>query len=375
MRVLDSRRVLVFTPQRKRLAWSLTVAAVTVLLLAACGGSSGNTSGQAAALLRETFDGSHQVDSGVLGVKLAVSPAGSGAAKGPIALSFGGPFQGLGKGRLPQSDFTITLSALGRSGSLGVLSTGTKGYVSLDGTSYQLPAATFRQLEGSLSQLTSSSGSSSGSGLLGRLGISPLKWLKNPTVVGTETMDGASVTDIHAGVDVPRLLLDLNTVLHKSSSLGISGANRVSSGISSATRARIARDVHNPTLDVWTGSADHTLRRLDVNLAVPVSGSFSTLLGGARAARIALAMQYGHINQPQTITAPASSKPFSQFAAKLQGLLQGVEGTLSGAAPSTASGSSGGSTSGQLQRYSQCIQSAGGDVAKMQRCAGILNGG
>ena len=375
MRVLDSRRVLVFAPLRKRLARSLTVAALAAVLIAACGASGGNTSGQATALLRETFGGSHPVNSGVLHLELAVKPSGSQTLNGPIALRFGGPFQGLGNGRPPRSDFTITLSALGRTGSLGVLSTGTKGYVTLDGTAYQLPAATFRRLEASLSGLTSSSRSRSSSGLLGKLGVSPLRWLNNPTVVGTQTIDGANTTHIYAGINVAKLLVDLNAVLHRTSSLGISGANRVTSGISSSARARIARNVHNPTIDVWTGSTDHTLRRLDVNLGLPVSGSSSTLLGGVRAAQLALVMQYSHINQPQTITAPASSKPFSQFASKLQELLQGLQGTLAGATLSNGSGSSGGSTSGQLQRYSQCIQSAGGDVAKMQRCAGILNGG
>lgn len=367
--LLDSRRVWAFAPKSKRFAWSLAAAILVAVLLAACGGKS--SSQQASTLLRQTFSGSHPVNSGVLEVRADVSPSGSQTVKGPIALSFGGPFQGLGKGRLPQSDFTIAVSALGRAGALGVLSTGTNGYVTLDGTSYQLPAATFRQLEGSFSQLTSSSGSSSGSGVLGKLGISPLKWLKNPTVVGNQTIGGTTTTHIHAGVNVTKLLADLNTVLGKASSLGISGASRVTSGLSSATRAHIARSVRNPTLDVWTGTKDHTLRRLEISLGVPVSGSFSTLLGGLSSARLSLMMQYSQINQPQSIKAPASSKPFTQFTSRLQGILQGLEGTVAGTAPST----SGSSSSGQLQRYSQCIQSAGGDVAKMQRCASILNGG
>jgi hypothetical protein len=255
------------------------------------------------------------------------------------------------------------------------VSTGTNGYVSLNGTSYHLPAATFRQLEGSFSRLTNTSAPGSGSGALGKLGISPLKWLKNPTVVGNQTIGGTVTTHIHAAVNVGRLLADLNTVLANASSLGISGASRVSSGISSAARARIARNVHNPTLDVWTGTKDHTLRQLEINLDVPVSGSFSALLGGLRAAHVLLMMQYSQINQPQTIKAPASPKPFSEFASRLQGLLQGLQGTVGAITPSMGSGSSSGATASQLQRYSQCIQSAGGDVAKMQRCAGILNGG
>lgn len=350
-------------------AW-LLVAPVMAFVLAACG-ASGGSSQQARKLLRDTFSGTHRVTSGQLEVKLAITPSGSQTVKQPIAVSFGGPFQGLGQGHPAQSDFTITLNALGKTGTLGVLSTGSTGYVSLDGTSYQLPSATFQQLEASFSQLTSSAGTSSGSGLLGKLGISPLSWLRDPVVVGNATVGGASTSHIHAGVDMNKLLSDLNTVLGRASSLGIAGASKLPSSISSATRARLARDIRSPTLDVWTGAGDHTLRKLEIGLEFPVSGAFSTLLGGLRQARVSFLMQYNDINQPQTISAPSSTAPYSQFASKLKGLLGGLQGTVGGT--SSLGGASSASTQ-KLQRYTQCIQSAGNDVAKMQHCAGILNG-
>ena len=89
---------------------------------------------------------------------MAVTPAGSKTLNGPIELSFGGPFEALGSGEAPKSNFTIRLSAFGRSGSLGVVSTGTKGYVILQGTSYRLPQSTFRQFESSLGPVTNSGG-------------------------------------------------------------------------------------------------------------------------------------------------------------------------------------------------------------------------
>ena len=91
-------------------------------------------------------------------------PSGSSTLNGPITLSFGGPFQSLGKGKLPKSNFNVSISALGKTGSLGILSTGTTGYVTLQGTSYQLPAATFQKLESSFAALASSPGGGSGSG-------------------------------------------------------------------------------------------------------------------------------------------------------------------------------------------------------------------
>jgi hypothetical protein len=344
---------------------AVLAAALASIPLAACGGSGGGPQ-QARTLLRETFKGNHQINSGKLTLRLAVTGSGSRTAKGPVELDFGGPFQSQGKGRLPKSDFTLHLSALDRTATLGVISTGANGYVQLQGTTYQLPSSTFRQLESSFAGATGSS--SGGSGALPRLGIDPLNWVRNPAVVGNANIGGTSTTHIHGGVAVARLLADLSTVLQKASSLGISGsAGRLPSGISGSTRARIAGEVSHPTLDVWTGSSDHTLRKLEINFDLPVSGAASMLLGGMNSAHLLLLVQYADINQPQTIHSPGSSQPFSQFLAKVRSFAQGL---VSGS-PSSGSGSA---TSQQLQRYTQCIQSAHGDVAKMQRCASILNG-
>ena len=345
---------------------AVLAAALAAIALVACGGNGGGPQ-QAQTLLRETFKGNHQIHSGKLTVRLAVTGSGSATAKGPVELDFGGPFQSQGNGRLPKSDFTLNLSALGRTATLGVISTATNGYVQLQGTTYQLPASTFRQLKSSFAGAAGSS--SGGSGALSRLGIDPLNWVRNPTVVGHDTVGGASTTHIHGSVAVARLLADLSTVLQKTSSLGISGSTgQLASGISASTRARIAGEVRHPTLDVWTGSSDHTLRKLEINFDLPVSGAASMLLGGMRSAHLLLLVQYADINQPQTIHSPGSAQPFSQFLAKVRSFVQGVQGTT-GTAPSTGS-----ATAQQLQRYTQCIQSAGGDVAKMQRCASILAG-
>lgn len=347
---------------------ALVAAVLAVVSLAACGGSGGGSPQRAKTLLRETFKGNHQVNSGKLTVRLAVTGSGSKSAKGPFELDFGGPFQSQGKGQLPKSDFTINLSALGRTATLGVISTGTNGYVTLQGSTYQLPSSTFRQLESSFAGAAGSS-ASKGPSVFTRLGIDPINWVRNPSVVGSGSVGGADTTHIHGDVAVDRLLADLSTVLQKASSLGVSGTTALRSGIPTSTRARIAREVRRPSLDVWTGSSDHTLRKLEINFELPVSGTVGTLMGGARSAHVLLLVQYTDINQPQTITTPSSARPFSEFIAKIQSFVAGLQGAT-GSVPSP--GGSGSSQS--LQRYTQCIQSAAGDVTKMQRCAAILNG-
>ena len=356
--------------------------------LSACGGGSDNAS----TLLKQTFSGPHKVASGKLDIVLTVDPAGSTTLKNPITLSFSGPFQSLGTSKIPESNFNVSLTSGSGSGSVGILSTGSAGFVTFQGQSYQLPQSAFQKLESSFSGIASSPGSSGQSNVLSRLGIQPLHWLQDPTVVGSETVGGANTTHIRATINVAALLTDLNTFLSKASSLGVSGASSFPHGLSSASRERIASTVRNPRFDVWTGTTDKTVRRLQVGLTLPVTGQVSTLLGGLRTADIGLSMEYANLNQPQSITAPTSVRPYSEFQTRLRAFEQQVQssvtsqlggggaGTASApgtpttpTSPTTPAAPSG--TTSKEQAYSQCIQAAGSDIAKMQQCAPLLSGG
>jgi hypothetical protein len=383
------------------------------LAVAGCGSASSSSSSNPNTLLSQTFSGTHKVTSGVLNLTLTVDPSGSSTLNGPITLSFGGPFQTRGTGQLPASNFTVSASAAGRNVSLGILSTGTAGYVTLQGTNYQMPQATFQKLESSFAQLAASPGGTGGNGTLAKLGIHPLQWLTHPTIVGTESVGGAQTTHIHAGINLPALLSDLNTFLKKAQSTGVAGTSSLKSGLSPATQSRIAAEIRNPSVDVWTGTSDKTIRRLTIALTLPVTGQTSAQLGGMRSADIGLTMQYANLNQPQKISAPTTERPFSEFQAKVSSFVQALQGAASGvlgsggstgsggsngtgsggsngtgsggATPgggSSGSGGSGGSagsggagTSTTVQKYSQCIQQSGGDVAKMQKCASLLGSG
>lgn len=351
----------------------LMTAIVAVLAVAGCGSStSGGGSGNAQSLLKQTFSGGHSVKSGVLGFDLALKPAGSSTLATPIALTLNGPFQSRGGGKLPQSDFTIGITALGRHGSLGVISTGTAGYVTLQGANYQLPQADFQKLAQSFSSAPSSGGSQDAG--LAQLGIDPLHWLTNPSVIGTETVGGAGTTHIRAGVDVAALIGDLNAFLAKTAKNTTGAAGSLPTQIPPATRQKIAAAVKNATVDVWTGKSDTTLRKLALNLNVPVTGRVSTELGGMTSAGIGLTVQYSKLNQPQSIPTPTGVRPYSEFTAKLQSIGQALTGALGGSALGSGSSSAGGSAAG-VSKYSSCIQKANGDVTKMQKCASLLNRG
>ena len=255
-----------------RRAFALLAAISLILAVAACG-SSGSGSGTAQNLLRQTFSGKHTVNSGVLSLGIQFGSGGASSGAGPISLTLNGPFQSRGNGKLPQSDLTLSIDGYGHHGQLGIISTGTTGYVKLDGVAYRLPAADFNKLSTSFS----SAGSGSTVGGLPKLGIHPLNWLTNPSVVGSDNVGGTATTHIRAGVNVASLLNDLNTFLHKASATGASST--IPSTLSAATRQKIASEVKNPGVDVWTGTSDKTLRKLTIDLTFPVSAQLGACWG------------------------------------------------------------------------------------------------
>lgn len=343
------------------------LAACAALLVACGGGSSG--SGSANDLLKQTFNGAHNIKSGNISLSFVLNAQGSKQLKGPVNIQFQGPFQSLGKGKLPKFDFSINATAQGKSFSAGAISTGDTGFLKYNGSTYAVPASVFDQFRTGFEQAASkSTGSTKQSGFK-RLGIDPLSWLKNPKVVGNETVAGTDTKHITAQVDVNKLLDDLNSLLGKAGSLGIPNTGTLPSSITPAQRDQIKKAVKGASFDVFTGASDHTLRKLAIALQIAPTALGSAAAGGVQSVQIAFTFQIANLNQSQTISAPSGAKPLSDLTSKLGSL-----GSALGGAGS-AGGTSGSPTvpSGKkLQQYTQCLQSAGNDITKAQKCAALL---
>jgi hypothetical protein len=137
----------------------------------------------------------------------------------------------------------------------------------------------------------------------------------------------------------------------------------VPSSLPSSVRTQIEQAVKSATIDVWSGQSDHTLRKLTLALSVVPPR------GATRSVDVNLSIELSDLNQPQTIQAPANSRPLNELLGQLQGLLGGA---LGGSALGGASGSSGGASSAQLNAYAQCVQRAGSNVTAAQQCAALL---
>jgi hypothetical protein len=365
----------------------VALTSLTTVAVAGCGSSGSGSLNTASStqsaqkLLRETFSGKHPVTSGQIQLAVELVPTGSSVLTAPITIALGGPFQSAAKGKLPQSDFTVTGTAQGHSGKLSIVSTGSAGYITVNGDSFQLPAASYSKLKSGLASVSGSpsSSSSSGSSMLGELGIDPLNWLMDPQVVGQATVGGVSTDHISAKVNVAGLLSDLGKLADKASSLGVSGASKLSAGLTASERSSIAAHVKSPSFDIWTGTSDQTLRKLTVGLTVPVTGTLHTSLGGLSSVRITISLQYADLNQAQTITVPTRLLPYSQLQTKIASDLATIEGGVGlGSSGTSTTGSSttiaGSGLSSIDKRYGACVVKAAGNVVKQQACSSILGG-
>ena len=194
-----------------------------------------------------------------------------------------------------------------------------------------------------------------------------MNWLKDPTVVGTESVGGVDTEHVTAQLDVNALLDDVDGLLAKFHNQIPAGAGaaagQIPDKLPADVRQKIESAIKSAKVDVWTGKDDKTLRKLALALSIEPQGS-----GNVKSATVALSVELDDLNAPQTIEAPSNPRPLNELLGQVQGLLGGAG--LGGG--SSLGGSSGAGSSAQVDKYAQCLQSAGGDATQIQKCASLL---
>jgi hypothetical protein len=348
---------------RVRTALVLLIALLAIPVVTGCGGGSSGDEASASTdvnqLLKDTFSGAHPVRSGMINLSLrAASQGGSGTPQGPISVSLTGPFQSQGKGKLPKLDLEAKIEGAGQNITAGVVSTGDKGFVKFQGQSYAVSDAVFQQFKRGFEQAQSQASKQQGKSLA-TLGIDPQRWLSNPRNEGDAKVGDTDTIRITGDVDVPKLLDDVNTALARTKSLGVQGAANLPQQLTPAQKQQAADAIKKLSVEIYTGKADRTLRRIVVAL---------TAKSQAQTVDLNFDLQLTNVNQDQSISAPSGAKPFDQLLSQLGGL-----GGLGGSGSSGSAGSNSGSANSKnLQKYSQCIEKAGNDATKARKCADLL---
>ncbi|MFL5871545.1 MAG: hypothetical protein ACJ75R_10710 [Solirubrobacterales bacterium] len=365
-----------------------TVLAVCALALpvpviaAGCGGGS-DSSEDPQTVLDETFSNDQSISSG--NVNLTVGVNASGDQGGSFNASLTGPFQGDPDNpqSIPQLDWTATAKGTGGGQSIdfsgGLVVTSDNAYVEYKGKSYEVGTDAFKQVK---DQIEAQAGAASSAGAptsfsegckqaLEQAGatdtsgcdIDLTSWLPDPSNEGTEDVGGTSAIHIHGDLDVQKVLTDIGNL-----ATAFPGAS--AQGFDPSQLGAFSDAVTEASMDVYSGTDDHLLRKLDLHLTIDPKA-----IAGAAVAvpidniDITFGIELDDVNQQQTISAPSGAQPISQLLSDL-GISAGDLGAIPGIG-STGSGGSG-SSSGSTDDYFQCLQQAGNDPQAINKCASQL---
>lgn len=137
---------------------------------------------------------------------------------------------------------------------------------------------------------------------------------------GTEDVDGAETIHISGTASTKRLLADL---AQAASGIGLDGT-----GIEGSQES-----FDEATIDVFTGSDDQVLRRLELSLAWTGEREGGEPFQGA----VDVSLSFAQINEEQQVAAPEESRPIRELAGPLPFELSGLGELLSGGPPDAGS--------------------------------------
>ena len=298
-------------PRLPRFVTLLALMLAAVATLAACGEEEDVQS-----ILEETFAGKDkEVESGRLALGLRVTPTGGTPATGPIAARLEGPFEASEEeDGLPSFDLDVSVNAGPQAFAAGVVSTGEAGFLRFQGGTFQVPEQIFAQFrQGYLQSRQESEQGGDSPQSFASLGIDPRGWLRDPRIVGEEEVGGADTTHIRAGIDVARLLRDINRLLSQAAELGVTEPDQTPQQLTDEQRRLITEAVRSAQMDLWTGEDDRILRqlRLQVDYAVPEEAQEEAR--GLTSGQLALELTIADLGDDQEIEAPEGARPLEDL--------------------------------------------------------------
>jgi hypothetical protein len=305
-----------------RFLYALAVVAALVAAgagLAACGGGSDKSGESPDTVLDEaTLQG---VESADLDLSLGIDAQGPEGGNVDVTLS--GPFQGEGKGGLPQLD--MSAKAKGRMNGEdidfegGVVLLPNSAYVNYEGTEYEVDPTSFSFLESVLNPVQIENGVESQSGgptacgeEAGKLKVAD--FIEGGKNEGSADVDGTSTTKISGDLNVPRAIDSLLEVAESKpckSQLSAAGPLPSKSEADKAKR-EVAQDLKSAHVDVYVGD-DDIVRQISAQLKIVPENDGS----GPKTVDMDVDLKLTGVNEEQEISAPQNAKPLNDLFVKL----------------------------------------------------------
>ena len=339
----------------------VALASVAALALSACGG--GDDSADAKKLLRESF--SKPIPKANMSVDLSARVNGVPQLNEPVTFKMTGPYESLGKNKVPKLDLDVNVSGGGQTFSGSLVSTGTNAWIGFQGRNYEVGEQVVQTYQQQLGQQTQQNQS------LKQFGIDPQNWINDAKDAGEEDVAGAETTKITGGINVERMLNDVNTLIEK----GGAATGQATQKLTPEQIAQAKSVIKDPKFEAFVAKDDKTLRRLSATVDFEIPADQRQQANGATGGQIKFSIQFANVGQPAQVEPPADARPLSELQQQVQGGLGGLGGgSGSNGSGSGGSGGSGGSnpSSEEFQKYADCLEKAGGDAAKVQECSKLL---
>ncbi len=344
----------------------LAIALPIPAAMAGCGGGGDGGSEDPQQVLDQTFNNETKISSGNLNITLDGSAEGS--QSGSVTATIEGPFQTDANDQtaFPQFDLTADISATGAGQSFSfngsLIATQDNAYVEYQDQAYEVGSSLFQQFKKSYEQSAAQAqaGQSQSSSILNQLGVDPKNWLTNVTNEGDEDVEGTNTIHIHGDADVSQIVADVGKLAQQA-------PGGAAQSVSPAQLDQLKSAIQDATIDVYSGSDDHLLRKLAVSMTITPPASAG---GSVSSVKLDFSIALSDVNQPQTISAPSGAKPISELLSKLGlgGLPLGSLGGTSGGGLPTVPGGGGGPSA----QYLKCVQQAGSNPDKINACASKL---
>lgn len=273
----------------RRLAPAAAVLAAA-LALPACGGSP--------SLLADTADKLSDIRSGILGFRFEISSRG--ALQGSVGYSLSGPFALPEAGKLPVARLRFTKTVGDTESTALFVSTGEQAFIGVGGKVYEMPEA---QSAG----LRAPSDGDSGANPLADLGIDD--WFRDERESDGGRVGGAETTRIHGALQLANAVNDLLDLAGQMGASDLAAVPRFEGDSAES----LDRAVRSATMDVFTGTEDHLLRRMAIHVVFGVSPApgLGAAFGNLQGADVRLELDVTDPNRPVHVAEPAGALPAS----------------------------------------------------------------
>jgi hypothetical protein len=278
----------------------LVIAAVVVVLVLLL---SGDREDAAAAIDRAL---QQPIESAQVGLDAELRVEGLPQLPTPITVRAAGPYRSGGGRTIPSFDLNVALTGAGRNVAARFVSTATNAFVVFQGVAYEVGEADVADTNRRLAAGRAAPRPPS----LRELGVDARSWLVDPEERGDEELAGVETTHYAAGIDVVRLLDDLNRATAQAAArIGRPPPQR----LTELQRDELRRVARNATMDVYVGQDDGKIRRLDLRVPFAVPLERRTQAAGATGGQLAVSLQLSELGRPVRVAAPPNPRPIKDL--------------------------------------------------------------